>query len=146
MALLHSTRLFINLPWLYFTLLDSTLLYHGSTPLYLTIHNTTLALLHSTRLYITLPWLYFILLDFTLLYHGSAGAPGRTRTRNPWVRSPVLCPLSYRRLLRALSAVSPGASVRPGTSDPSRARLAAGDGRHRCDAIGNWGEQRDSNP
>ena len=25
------------------------------------------------------------------------GAPGRIRTRNPWVRSPVLCPLSYGR-------------------------------------------------
>ena len=27
------------------------------------------------------------------------GAPGRTRTRNHWVRSPVLYPLSYGRLL-----------------------------------------------
>ena len=27
----------------------------------------------------------------------TSGAPGRTRTRNPWVRSPVLYPLSYRR-------------------------------------------------
>ncbi len=27
-----------------------------------------------------------------------SGAPGRTRTRNPWVRSPVLYPLSYRRV------------------------------------------------
>ena len=26
------------------------------------------------------------------------GAPGRTRTRSPWVRSPVLYPLSYRRM------------------------------------------------
>ncbi len=32
------------------------------------------------------------------------GAPGRTRTRNPWVRSPVLCPLSYERN----RGVSPG--------------------------------------
>ena len=31
---------------------------------------------------------------------GTDGAPGRTRTRNPWVRSPVLCPLSYRRVFR----------------------------------------------
>ena len=31
--------------------------------------------------------------DFVLNF----GAPGRTRTRNPWVRSPVLYPLSYRR-------------------------------------------------
>ena len=32
--------------------------------------------------------------DFVLDF----GAPGRTRTRNPWVRSPVLYPLSYRRM------------------------------------------------
>jgi hypothetical protein len=32
--------------------------------------------------------------DFVLKF----GAPGRTRTRNPWVRSPVLYPLSYRRM------------------------------------------------
>jgi len=55
MALLHSTKIYITLPWLYFTLLDSTFLYHGSTSLY--------------RLYITVPWLYFTLLDSTLLYH-----------------------------------------------------------------------------
>jgi hypothetical protein len=30
------------------------------------------------------------------------GAPGRTRTRNPWVRSPVLYPLSYRRMGKGL--------------------------------------------
>ncbi len=29
-----------------------------------------------------------------------SGAPGRTRTCNPWVRSPVLYPLSYRRIYR----------------------------------------------
>ena len=28
------------------------------------------------------------------------GAPGETRTHNPWVRSPVLYPLSYRRIYR----------------------------------------------
>ena len=89
MALLHSSRLYITLPWLYFTLLDSTLLnhgstslyktlhyssmaqlhfaylYHGSTSLYSTLHKSTMALLHSTSLYITLPWLYFNLLNST---------------------------------------------------------------------------------
>ena len=45
MALHHSTRLYITLPWHYFTLL--------------------------ARLYITLPWIYFTLLDPALLYHGS---------------------------------------------------------------------------
>ena len=38
MALLHSNRLYITLPWLYFTLLDSTILYLGSTSLYFTLH------------------------------------------------------------------------------------------------------------
>ena len=32
--------------------------------------------------------------DFVL----NSGAPGGTRTHNPWVRSPVLYPLSYRRM------------------------------------------------
>ena len=45
------------------------------------------------------------------------GAPGRTRTRNPWVRSPVLYPLSYRR--------KRGETTK---------------------AIVGWGERRDSNP
>ena len=85
-VLLHSTRLYVTLAWLYFTLqdsihystmaliitlLDSTLLYHGSTSMYQTLHYSTMALLHSTRLYITLVWLYFTLLDSTLLYNGS---------------------------------------------------------------------------
>ena len=54
MALLHSTLHHITLPRLYFTLLDSTLLYHNSTSHYLSL--------------ITLPWIYFIPLDSTLLY------------------------------------------------------------------------------
>ena len=66
-ARLHSTRLYIRLPWLYFTLLDSTLLYNGSTSIYYTLYYSTMALLQSPRLYITLPWLYFTLLDSTLL-------------------------------------------------------------------------------
>jgi len=49
----------------YFTLLDSTSLYHGSTSFYLSLQNSTMALLHSTRLHRTLPWLYFNLLDST---------------------------------------------------------------------------------
>ena len=66
---------------------DSTLLYHGSTSLHLTLHDSPLALLHctyfyhsSTSLYLTLLYcslyyastsLYFMLLDSTLFYHGS---------------------------------------------------------------------------
>ena len=69
MALLHSTSLYITLPWLYFSLLASTLLYHGSTSLYLT--RSTLLYYGSTSLNLTLPSPYFILLDSTLLYHGS---------------------------------------------------------------------------
>jgi len=34
MALLHSTTINITVPWIYFTLLDSTLLYHGPTSFY----------------------------------------------------------------------------------------------------------------
>ena len=94
LTLLHAPFLptwpYITLPWLYFTLLDSKLLYHGSISLYtwfytillfdctslycgssslhLTLHYSTMVLLHSIRLYITRPWLYFTLLDSTLLY------------------------------------------------------------------------------
>ena len=57
MALLHSTLLYITLPWLYFIVLDSTLFYHGSTSLYLTLHYPALVH-HSTSLYITLLRLY----------------------------------------------------------------------------------------
>ena len=96
MALLKSTWLCITLPWFYFTLLESslvasTLIYTGSTSLYLTPHNSTMdfTLLDSTLLYnrytslhltlyislpwlyLTLPWFYFTLPDSTLLYHGS---------------------------------------------------------------------------
>ena len=88
MALGHSTWLYITL-----ALLDSTLLYHGSTSLYFTLHyciwwlyftlldsillhvhwlyftphNSAMALGHSAWLYITLLWLYFTLLDSTVL-------------------------------------------------------------------------------
>ena len=55
----------LTLPWLYFTLLDSTYIYHGSTSLYLILHNSTVALLQSTRVHIILSWLYFTLLDST---------------------------------------------------------------------------------
>ena len=70
MALLHSTWFYNALPWLYFTLHDPTLLYHGSTSFYFTLNYSIVALFHSTLLYITLPWLYFTLLSSTLLYHG----------------------------------------------------------------------------
>ena len=55
----------------YFTLIESTALYHSSTSLYLTLHYSCMSLLHSTWLYIILPWLYFSLLDSTLLLHVS---------------------------------------------------------------------------
>ena len=93
---LGSISLYITLPWIYLTLLDSTILYHGyyftvlhlhystmallhSTWLYITqsyhgstwpclaLHYPTMALLHSTWLCITLPWLYFTLLHSTWL-------------------------------------------------------------------------------
>ena len=52
-----------------FTLFHLTLHnYNGSTSLYLTLYNSTVAVLHSTRLYITLTFLYFPLLDSTLFY------------------------------------------------------------------------------
>jgi len=47
MPLLHCTWLYITLPCLYFTLIDSTLLYHGSTSLYLSLQYSTIFLLHS---------------------------------------------------------------------------------------------------
>ena len=86
MAVLHCTSLYITLPWLYVTFVDSTLFYHESTSLYLTLLYCTIALLYSTWLYITrsplallhsislhiiLPRLYLTALDSTLLYYGS---------------------------------------------------------------------------
>ena len=71
----------------YFTLIESTALYHSSTSLYLTLHyscmlyftllDSTLFYHGSTSVYMTLPWIYLTLhsptialLDYTLLYHG----------------------------------------------------------------------------
>ena len=54
------TRLNNNLPWLYFTLLESTLFYHVWTSIYMSLDYSTMALVHTTSLYITLP------------YHGSS--------------------------------------------------------------------------
>ena len=48
-------------------LVDSTTFHHGSTPVYLSLHYSTMALFDST---FTLPWLYFTLLDSILLLHG----------------------------------------------------------------------------
>ena len=59
MAITSLYFIYITLPWLYFTLLDSTLL------------RATMALLDPAQLYITLPWLYFTPLDSALLYHDS---------------------------------------------------------------------------
>ena len=71
----------ITLTWHYFTLIDSSLFYHGSPDypwlyitlpwLYFTLLDSILPYYSSTSLDITLPWLYFSLLDSTLLYHGS---------------------------------------------------------------------------
>ena len=73
---IHSTLLYITLPLLYLTLLDSTILcllpctiaLLHSTSLYLILHHPTMALLHSTWLYLILPWLYFTILYST--FHG----------------------------------------------------------------------------
>ena len=71
MALLHSTLLYITLPWLYSTLHYSTLLYHGCTSFKVILDYSTMALVQSTLFEITQPWLYFTLLDSTLYYNGS---------------------------------------------------------------------------
>ena len=78
MAVPSCTCLYITVLWIYFTVLNSTLLYYWSTSFCLTLHYFTMVLLHSTwfyvtlaRLYFTLPWLYFTLLDSTLLYYSS---------------------------------------------------------------------------
>ena len=68
----EGTFLYVTLPWLYFTLLHSTLLYQGCTWLHIILPWFCLTLLDSTLygstlLYITLPWLYLTLLDSTLL-------------------------------------------------------------------------------
>ena len=76
MVLLHCTWLNITpnwlcftlslhniLPWVYFTLLDSTLLYYGSPSL------------NSTWLYVTLTLLYVFLLESILVYQGSTVEP-----------------------------------------------------------------------
>ena len=44
---LQSTTLCINLPWLYFTLLDCTKFYHGSTSFYFTLLQSTMYLFQS---------------------------------------------------------------------------------------------------
>ena len=63
MALLRSTLL-LNLH-------EPTLLYHGSTSLYFTLHFSTMGLRHCTWFYITQSWLYFILFHSTIFYPGS---------------------------------------------------------------------------
>ena len=58
-----------ELQWL--TLLNSTwlyILYHGSTPIYFTLHYSTMAPLQSTSLYITLHYLLYSSLYLTLYY------------------------------------------------------------------------------
>jgi len=68
LSLLDSTSLYTTLPWL--AVLDSTLLYHCSTQLYLTLHNSTMAVLYLTLYYSTMTLLHSILYSF-LFYHGS---------------------------------------------------------------------------
>ena len=67
-----------SIPWLYFPLLDSTTLYHGSTGFYLALLHFSYPQLHpimvllgSTWLFSTLPFLYLTLFDSTTLYQGS---------------------------------------------------------------------------
>ena len=64
MVLYHGSIL----PWLYSTPLDSMLFFHGSTSLYFTLHYSTMAPLDSIWLYVTLEWLYFTLVNSTLLW------------------------------------------------------------------------------
>ena len=67
MALIGSTWLYYILPWLYLTLLHSTM----ATLLYLTLLQSAIACsswFYLTPLY-TLSWLYLALLDSTTLYH-----------------------------------------------------------------------------
>ena len=66
-TILLSTGPYITLPWIYFNLLDSSLLNHK---LYFTLLDSTLLYYASISLYIILQWLYFNLLHSTLLYHG----------------------------------------------------------------------------
>jgi len=60
MALLHSSWLYITLPWLYSSLLDCTWLYITLPWLYFTLLYSTLLYHGSTSLYITLPWLHIL--------------------------------------------------------------------------------------
>ena len=76
-----------TLPRFYFSVLDSTVFYHGCTLLYLTLYYSFMVLLQSILdsrlqwlyldLYITLQWFYFTLLYSTLFYHDST-VPGST--------------------------------------------------------------------
>ena len=47
MSLLHSALLYIIVPWLYFTILDPTLFYHGFTSRYFSLLPSNVGLLHS---------------------------------------------------------------------------------------------------
>jgi len=71
MGLLQSAWFYITMLWLYFTLLESTVLSIWSTSLYFTLQYSTMALLPSTWFYNILPWLYFTPFDSTWLSIGS---------------------------------------------------------------------------
>ena len=60
MALLHCTWFYITLPWLYFTLLHSILLYNGSTSPYFNLHYS---------IYHGFTWLHLTILDTTVALH-----------------------------------------------------------------------------
>jgi len=71
---LGSTLLYLTLHYSTMALLHcnySTLLYYGPTSFCLTLRYSTTALLFSTWVYISLAWLYFTVLESTLLYIGS---------------------------------------------------------------------------
>ena len=53
---------------------------------------------------------------------GIAGAAGGDRTHDPWLRRPILYPLSYSRTEKQQAALSPMASV--GHGMPGRDHLA----------------------
>ena len=80
---LYFILLDIIVPWLYFTVLYSTLLYRqlyfaqvDSTTFYhSTILDPTFTCQGSTLLHITLPWLYSTLLDSTLLFNSTTSLP-----------------------------------------------------------------------
>jgi len=69
-SLYRYFNLHITLPWLCFTILDS-ILFSWPSSLYLTLLHPILPLFHSNWLYIALLWLYLTLLHPRAFYHSS---------------------------------------------------------------------------